>query len=355
MRTLTVIFISLLAAATAFFPLDCGAPLNPGAASWVERGLFPEYFYVNALTAATGVADPHNVYAAGQLGDNAVIIRYDGVNFVAEYARPGGGWNNGVRDVGFLNGKGWAGTSAYSDGRTVPVLLSREDDGWREIPLEGAGGSEGWVNNVYIIGDRSLWLLIFRMGKGYYLYKYTDGDLESYPQPGEVSSAAFARERNIIYCLANEHDKHTLYLSGDGGGYWYTENVAFDTLGYELESLRVAFAAGDEVYFVATFQGEFAGLVRRGGSPGAGVYDLVFLSNQNENFLGLEDAARDEAGSICAVGAQTSVLFKDGQWVEEFLPSRTSFTHITAAPTGGFFAAGYDSIFTKRTELLYHP
>lgn len=344
-------------------------PWEPYPPAWTPVTPIP-YAEIHAI--AVKDSDPERgVYAVGnkeyrggggiepkQWFYKSYIKRYDGYEFTEVYAieHTRRIWLN---DVDFAGRKGWAvgGKERPNGGPPyLPLMVYFDGDAWKEIPVHNK--SLGSLQKVYAINENECWLIgdkTSEVGGGDTLIKYSYGNFTIYGPYPYFREAAYARGVDLFYAGEVFGEDHEIFMTADRGATWHWEKVRFDTLGYKLERVDVSCAVGADLYLIAKFVGDCWGLVRRTGVPGAGVYELIFLSNKSANFYNIKSVAFEETGRGLAVGLEASVFYDGQDWRLEKLPYRIAFKEVEAAGGGGFWAFGENIGVMSRWELLYHP
>lgn len=328
----------------------CETPLQPAPTGWTEIVPLPSDFEAVALAISNS---SYAAYVLGAFPEKGAVLAFEGSGFEVIYETPRVGPWLPLIDIAYADGVVWVGGLKEEAGSYVPRVLRYDGRNWREDVFPQM---RGWVTRVMPVNAGAAWLLISNsfLTEGGRLYKFYNGELESYDWLGEFSSAAFLPEYNLLYGLRRLTGAYVVYVSGDAGANWHKESVNFESPAYELEQLKVGVGAGDQLYLLARFSQEIEGIIKRTGLPGEGVYELAFLSNNNATFSGLNAMARDYHGNLAAVGEETSVFWDGQNWLAENVAARTYFVDVAAGPLGGFYAVGRDYLFAAQAALFYH-
>jgi hypothetical protein len=351
--------------------LSCGEALGPEPPAWVTRATFPEGTGQIGGLAADSLRG--YVYAAAGGKGSSVIWRYDGRGFSEDYAPPyeyGEAW---LTDIAYAGSVGWAAGGKVAGGEDSPYLIrnfSRSE--WLEVPL--ATNTRGSISAVQPANDHVCWftvcddyIRVINRRRGT-LARYRDGEVEVYPDLGEVtcavSSAGGGRSGGYVVFAAEAVAGGTrvgdsrVFVSADGGASWADERLEFHSpVGEAMAEVRAECALGTDLYLFVDFANGYNGVVKRTGPPGQGEYELVFYATEGSNFKWLNDVVVAD-GNIhhargMAVGYDTSVVYDGPGWKIEEVAYPANIEYVAPSADGGFWAAAED-LTSGRSELFYH-
>lgn len=350
------------------FITNCDSPLIPGEAVWETVAVVPTSTGMAelAIKRSGGVAEPY-VLTGTNTGISR-IFRYDGWGFVLEYevADPDHRWLN---DIGFWGSSFYdfegLGVGGKGESRLrppfAPFILKYEGSAWREVQVKNSPA--GAAIAVIPIDRYEAWVILDDISGGGplasgKLYKLKGQELEPHAEVGTLkkNGIVYSASSGITYVtpIGPEYEfKPVVLISNDRGLSWVKEVITCPTPGYKLQNCFPACVTGEKLFLIGVFSGGGYGIIQRTGSPGVGVYELLFLSNKSPYCLSLNDCAADR-DSLLAIGSETSVIFQSGAWAYEKLPHPLVFYELSPAPAGGFWAIA-DSLNYGRLELLYHP
>jgi hypothetical protein len=325
--------------------MNCGEPAEWLEPQWGLVAEFPEEYAstVRAMAVSDGV-----IYFVASSRNNA-IIKYESSRFsealiVAERVF--------ITDVKFSGLKGFGCGGSTSAQGTRPFLASFDGEKWKEEEIN-APGVRSLITILGVEGDRC-WLLYDLKGKGTRVGMWDGVSLETYEPSGPAEYAARAADTGYIYSWRG----NLIRLSADAGNTWVTEEAVIKQQGLDLESVHSGAAIGKELFIISqlSFNGKpYDGVLRRTGPPGAGEYDVAFMSYHGPYFYNLADIDFRNAGDGLAVGSHTTLHYWEGGWLLE-TTRELDFICVAADAKGGYWAvADNHSRGGANTFLLYQP
>jgi len=334
--------------AAAFF-LNCGGPLQPLEPGW--RWVAP----IPGRQFGDFEAGPGGVYGT-TMQDPNTIVRYANDEF-KEVFRAGPG--EFIWDLAFYGNVGWAaGEVQVQEGEHGwrPFLYRYNGRSWSKVEL----GEQPFscIHSINPIDAHSFWAVGGGPGR---VVKYTDGAFEVYPAAGEVVSVCYDRDVGMLYCGEGSGGiGKTLTMTADGGATWQTETLQINYTGYRItraDGGRMA-AAGGVLFIPAEVDvnGEdYSAVLKRTGPPGAGEYELSFLSNTGAHFNSIYSLVFQDVEHGLAVGPYTSMLYTYGVWRQERIGA-VDFSGLVADPAGGWWGICLDHSGQYHGDwLVHHP
>jgi len=290
-----------------------------------------------------------NAYPAGSEDGRAVVYEYADGKLKYFFVSPYDG--SGFDDAEFELGAGelWlVGYKRTGKEHMAPYVVEYVSHEWRELEVPSSVSEMSLKRvipiihtQVFFLGDDKIyaydgqgWRVALSFPKNTYLY-FTRG-------AGRSSHYLYA------YAVPPGAASAFIYVSDDFGVSWHAEPVklkegAFRQIKFDWLPEPIA-AAGDSlfVHCFLTAPGThftYEGLVRRRPAPpGAGTYELAFLSPPNPYFWRVTTMAYLSANNGFAVGSRTSVRLIGRSWITEIIgEDEGAFTAIDVA--GGTFWA----------------
>lgn len=343
----------------------CEAPLRPGQPSgWFEAAVFPEKADILAVAeSATGAAYAVGKTPGPEWNDMAVIFKYQEGVLTEEFtggpnsdtilycinSGPGGLWAGGSKDgrawgVRLVNGKWeeYAPPPAWGVNRIVAAHPVGNDTCW----FEGEKGPTGLFKILFIY-DKGVWR------------KAYEGLFRRY------MPVLCVTHNGLAFKYYETAGADVMLISADGGLSWQRETIPtrYGPRGEFLADFTESniAAGGNDVFLTVDLEDSrsgihLTGLVRRRDAvPGAGDYKLVFYSPRrgevsgNVRLLAFRDAENGRA-----VGVWTSLVLRNGVWVEENVLERwrPQFEAIAAGRLS-YWAVVSDSDVHAHTYVLY--
>jgi len=279
-----------------------------------------------------------------------------------------------MTDIAYAGSTVWAAGGKVAGGGDSPCLIRNfYGSGWVEIPL--ATSYRGSVSAVKPVNDHVCWFTVYddylrvinrRRG---ILARYQDGEVEAYPDLGEVTCAVSpaggsgGRGGYVVFAAeavagGTAVGDSRVFVTADGGVTWADERLEFHSpVGEDMAEVRAECALGTDLYLFVDFANGYNGVVKRTGPPGQGEYELVFYATEGSNFKWLNDVAVADAkihhAGGMAVGYDTSVVYDGANWKIEEIAYPADIGYVTHSADGGFWAAAED-LTSGRSELFYH-
>jgi hypothetical protein len=346
-------------------------PLGPAEAQWYC--VTPFDFPVRAITDIPGgngvFLCGSDTYGPGFIsiddagGYRAFINKFDGHVFEEVY-RLENDSPIGLNDVRSLyqagEAIGWAGGYREKEpGIFDPLLVRYAGEAWKEVDIGSRG--VGAINRVHPISAQACWLITsitHEYEVGEYVIRYDAGRLRFLGTIRPFRGSAYDEGNDILYVGAFSSEPRNELLIYDGQTErWFAERVDHGLFGYEVESIKPAYAAGNDLYLLADLgiTGNFQAIIKRTGAPGLGRYEFQFLSNESGYVFRIDKVVfKATDGEGLAVGDKTSLIFKGGAWRPEELPYYLNIGSIVADGESGYWATGSNEGLS-RSELLFHP
>ena len=340
------ILYSVLIAAAVILVNSCEEPAPPAKSTWREITAIPYLYYGITAASARGV-----YLIAGGEGYGEKLVFFDGDEFKEEYAVLNA--SDSITDVTLPPGMSNAGFMAImretSQGLKA-VLLRRSEAGWDEVLKNVNYISFG---DLCFVDDVTCWMVGSQPNAvGVVLY-FKQGQLTEYGRITRPRFSAYVAPQNTFYCYYGSLSGEEGCLAGFHPLYGnYGEELITVPGGFKIIRLRDMAAGGDALYFFAEVETagvEYQAVIKRTGPPGAGVYELSFLSRAAPGFLELEECGFSDAAHGMAVGMGGSVNYNAPIWSREYVENpRQYLTQLTPDPRGGFWADYY-------RRLMWHP
>ncbi len=363
--------VALLAVTAAVIGvMNCGEPLGPLEARWVNVADFPpDISRVNAISPFW-LNEEVGVYAvAERRGAYDALVKCSRHGFSTEFEMNERYDDGCLADVAGYGGSVWISGAKVSGKITAPFVLRKPNLGeWKEIPVPYHPGAA--VSAVVPINESDCWFLIDdRYGRGTHegtLAKYAGGAVTTYEGFGDVTVVRTVDpgRPERLYAVTCGGEPVKVFVTADEGASWAEETLPRDVVrGHSVRSASAATAAGPDLYVIlglgheGEIGGTYSAVVKRTGPPGVGEYAVAFLAPPGPYFAGITSMAFIHPGYRSygiGVGSDTTVLFDEGNVYLERLPYRLKFNEVVLSAAGGFLSVGMNEAFGGY-ELLYHP
>jgi hypothetical protein len=289
-----------------------------------------------------GAAGPDGLYG---IVDGNKIVKYENAEFEEEYVWPE---DVSLWNLAFKGNTGWAcGGRIIEDEYSVPFLAKRDGGVWRELPCAASGVAA--YTKVIPIDGNSAWLKA--AGGKYRFALYSPSGCETFPETSGIDAVAYAPEIDTVFGLYERNKEGpTLIISNDRGRSWVEERVGFRYYGRDVDFTGGKMdAAGDKLFMLGEMtlrDREIEMVIERSGPPGAGEYELSYLSfvsPYQRDVFEMVFRARDDG---IVVGPGASIRYDGSGWTQEDAVAWW-FWGVTSDPNGGYWG-------TTTSRLLRH-
>jgi hypothetical protein len=342
--------------------LSCSdAPLGPTDSKWSIKATFPDEWFLPECIACS---QNGSVYVVGRnpvTDRNNVIYRYDGYLLTEDFVSPYEG--SDFYGIDFFNDTGYA--VGHKPGG--PYMVRYDGSGWSEVNINDSEIAS--FRKVFAINDSDCWLVAdtYSSVDGVPV-KYAGTVFSVYNDFAYVTKAFYYRNEDILYCLngSGSGSVPEIIITADGGNSWIEEEIKLDCTTYEIGNppRRSLYGVNGALYFNASVKtrevsddSDYGGIIKRAGPPGAGKYEIVFISPEAPYFSDVRALAFKDEKHGLAVGHETSVLYEDSYWLLETYRDDyaiNTFEGITACPDG-YWAFAYYAGPPSEYRLFYHP